>query len=41
MIGHVGGVPVEEALLPLVNGASAVLLLAGASVATRVRRRPR
>ena len=41
MIGHVGGVPVEEALLPLVNGASAVLLLAGAWVATRVRRRPR
>ena len=25
---HVGGVPVEEALLPLVSGASAALLLA-------------
>ena len=40
MIGHVGGVPLEEALLPLVNGASVMLLFAGAWVATRVRRRP-
>ena len=41
MIAHIGGVPLEEALLPLVNGLSAGLLLAGAWVATRVRRRPR
>jgi hypothetical protein len=38
VIGHVGGVPVEEVLLPLVNGASAALLLAGAWVVTRIRR---
>jgi len=28
MFAHVGGVPVEEALLPLVSGASAALVLA-------------
>ncbi len=39
MIAHVGGVPLEEALVPLVNGASVMLLFAGAWVATRVRRR--
>jgi hypothetical protein len=34
---HVSGVPVEEALLPLISGASAALLLARAWVVTRVR----
>ena len=29
MIAHVGGVPVEEALLPLVGGAGAGLVLLG------------
>jgi hypothetical protein len=38
MIAHVGGVPVEEALLPLVSGAGAGLLLARAWVVSRVRR---
>jgi hypothetical protein len=33
---HVGGVPIEEALLPLTSGASAVLLLARAWIASRV-----
>ena len=38
MIAHVGGVPVEEALLPLVSGAGAgLMLLARAWVASRLR----
>ena len=35
MFAHVGGVPVEEALLPLVSGASAALLLARAWLVSR------
>ncbi len=35
MIAHVGGVPLEEALLPLVSGAVAALLLARAWVSSR------
>ena len=27
MLAHVGGIPVEEALLPMVSGASVALLL--------------
>jgi hypothetical protein len=34
----VGGVPVEEALLPLVSGASAALVLARAWLGSRLRR---
>ena len=41
MFAHVGGVPVEEGLLPLVSGASAALLLARAWLASRLRRRRR
>ena len=38
MIAHVGGVPVEEALLPLVSGAGAgLMLLARGWVASRLR----
>ena len=33
---HVGGVPLEEALLSLTSGASAALLLARAWIASRV-----
>ena len=35
---HVGGVPVEEALLPMVGGASAALALARAWLGARLRR---
>jgi hypothetical protein len=35
---HVGGVPVEEALLPFVSGASAALVLARAWLGSRLRR---
>jgi hypothetical protein len=35
---HVGGVPVEEALLPLVGGAAAALALARAWIGARLRR---
>ena len=35
---HVGGVPVEEALLPLVSAASAALVLARAWLGSRLRR---
>ena len=35
---HVGGVPVEEALLPLVSGVGAGLLLARAWIVSRLRR---
>jgi hypothetical protein len=38
VIGHVGGLPVEESLLPLVSGASAGLLMARAWFVSRVRR---
>jgi hypothetical protein len=38
VIAHVGGLPVEEALLPLMSGAGAGLLLARAWVASRLRR---
>jgi hypothetical protein len=38
VIAHVGGVPLEEALLPLVSGASAALLLAPAWLVSRLRR---
>ena len=41
MIAHVGGVPIEEALLPLIGGAAAGLVLARARIPqlfTRVRR---
>ena len=39
MIAHVGGVPVEEALLPLASGAGAgLMLLARGWIASRVRR---
>jgi hypothetical protein len=41
MIAHVGGVLVEEALLPFVSSAGAGVLLARAWVASRVRRRSR
>ena len=37
MFAHVGGVPVEEALLPMVSGASVALLLARAWLAFRLR----
>ena len=40
-IAHVGGLPVEEALLPLVSGASAALLLARAWLVSRLRRERR
>ncbi len=36
---HVSGVPVEEALLPLVGGASAALALARAWLGSRLRGR--
>jgi hypothetical protein len=38
MIAHVGGVPVEEILLPLVSGVGAGLLLARGWFVSRVRR---
>jgi hypothetical protein len=38
VIAHVGGVPLEEALLPLVSGASAALLLTRAWLVSRLRR---
>ena len=38
MIAHVGGVPVEEALLPWAGGAGAALLVARVWVASRLRR---
>jgi hypothetical protein len=37
MIAHIGGVPLEETLLPLVSGASAALLLARAWIVSRGR----
>ena len=41
MIAHIGGVPVEESVLPLVSWASAGLVLARACLASRGRRRRR
>ncbi len=38
MIGHFGGVPLEETLLPLVSGAGAGLLIARVWIASRLRR---
>ncbi len=38
MIAHVGGVPVEETLLPLVSGVGAGLLMARVWIASRLRR---
>jgi hypothetical protein len=38
VIAHVGGVPLEESLLPLVSGAGAGLLLARAWLRSRLRR---
>ena len=37
MIAHIGGVPVEETLLPLLSGAS-VLVLVRSWIGARVRR---
>jgi hypothetical protein len=39
VIAHLGGVPAEETLLPLVGGAGTGLMLARAWVVSRVRRR--
>jgi hypothetical protein len=39
MFAHIGGVPVEEALLPFLSGASTSLLLARAWLVSRLRRR--
>jgi hypothetical protein len=39
VMAHIGGVPVEEAPLPLLSGVGAGLLLARAWVTSRVRRR--
>ena len=38
MIAHVGGVPLEETLLPLLSGAGAGLMLARAWLLSRLRR---
>jgi hypothetical protein len=38
VIAHVGGVPLEETLLPLVGGAGAGLLMARAWLESRMRR---
>jgi hypothetical protein len=37
MIAHIGGMPLEETLLPAVGGVGVWLLLARAWVASRVR----
>jgi hypothetical protein len=37
IFAHIGGVPVEEALLPLAGGASAALVLARGWLGSRVR----
>jgi hypothetical protein len=39
VIAHVGGVPLEETLLPLMSGAGAALLVARAWLGSRLRRR--
>jgi hypothetical protein len=39
VIAHVGGVPVEEAVLPLVTCTGTALLFARAWILARVRRR--
>ena len=41
MIAHVGGVPIEEALLPLVTYVGAGLLFGRTWIASHVRRRRR
>jgi hypothetical protein len=38
VIAHVAGVPVEEALLPMLSGLGATLLIAQAWLMTRLRR---
>jgi hypothetical protein len=38
VIAHVGGVPLEETLLPLVSGMGAGLLMARVWIASRIRR---
>jgi hypothetical protein len=38
MIAHIGGLPVEETLLPLVSGVGAGLMLARGWVVSRLRR---
>ena len=38
MIAHIGGVPVEETLLPVISGLSTALRLARGWVASRLRR---
>jgi hypothetical protein len=38
MIAHVAGVPLEEAVVPLLGGVSTVLLLARAWATSRLRR---
>jgi hypothetical protein len=38
VIAHIGGVPVEETLLPVISGMSTALVLARAWVASRLRR---
>jgi hypothetical protein len=40
VIAHVGGVPLEETLPPLVSGAGATLLMARAWLSLHARRRP-
>ena len=39
VFGHIGGVPVEELLVPLASGVGAGVVLARAWVMSRVRRR--
>jgi hypothetical protein len=39
IVAHIGGVPVEEVLLPLAGGAGTGLLLARAWLAARLGRR--
>ena len=38
MIAHIGGLPVEEMLLPAISGVSTALVLARAWLASRLRR---
>ena len=41
MTAHIAGVPLEEAVLPVLSGIGTGLLVARAWVATRIRRRRR
>ena len=38
MIGHIGGVPLEEIVLPLMSGVGTTLLVALSRVRARIRR---